>query len=239
MELVRELLNGWKSIAAATLSTVIAVLEFLVGNPAAADGRALALVISMMVADYVLGTTAAIATKTWSFPRLRQGAGKLLLWGAMLVIARQLARPIGVLGADAVLKFASDYMLVYLVLVDLVSVLKHCMCLAVVSGVAMPWLDQLINVVQRWHPDLPMVQAPPPLREPPGAPDGRGYTPAHSGNADNVTFPFGGTSMERHANSAFDPLPTRPIVSLEIQRPFVPAPSTSAPTGTTRKENSP
>lgn len=141
----------WKGKAAACLTGLAAILEWLVGNPTAPDGRALLLVIVMMVADFVLGTVAAICTKSWAFARLKRGAGKLLLWGAMLVVARQLSRPIGVLGADPLLRFTSDYLLVYLILVDLVSVLRHCVQLAVLSGVSVPGLDRLIQRVEAWH----------------------------------------------------------------------------------------
>lgn len=144
-------LRDWKAFVAALLAGAVTGLEALVGNPWSPDGRALFLVVVMMLLDFVIGTASAIATRSWKFARLRQGAGKLLLWGAMLVVARQLSRPIGVMGADALLRFVSDYLLVYLILVDLVSVLKHCVTLALLYGVAVPGLDRLIRYVEQWH----------------------------------------------------------------------------------------
>jgi len=143
--------RDWRGGAAAVMSSILAVLQWLVGNPFEADGRALLLVVVMMLSDFALGTTVAVIKRRWRFTRLRQGVGKLLLWGAMLVVARQLSRPIGVLGADPLLRFVADYLLLYLILVDLVSVLRHIAALARVAGVSVLGLERLIGWVEAWH----------------------------------------------------------------------------------------
>lgn len=156
---VEEIVEGdWKAWFAVLGTATLSVLEWLIGNPFSPEGHLILLVIIFSVMDFVFGTVCAIAARTWKFIRLKQGIGKLLLWGAMLVVSRQLAQPIDVVGVNQLLKFISAYLLVYLILVDLISVLKHCVAFSFVIGVDVPFLNRLIVIIQRWHDALPVPE---------------------------------------------------------------------------------
>lgn len=149
-------MEGWKAWGAAIGTALLGVLEWLIGNPLGPEGHLVLLVIIMSILDFVSGTTAAIATRTWRFARLKQGLGKLALWGFILVIARQCGKPVNVMGGDYLFKFVSDYLLIYLVLVDLISALKHVAALSLIWEVEIHFLTRLIDVVQRWHDAIPV-----------------------------------------------------------------------------------
>lgn len=137
----------WKGAAAAMLG----VLEWLFGNPFSPEGKALALACVMMLLDLAFGTAAAVASRRWRFARLRQGLGKLMLWGGLLIVARRVGDPIGILLVDQVLGSTSVALLGYLILVDLASVLKHGAVLARVTGTKAPFLRRLADLVERAH----------------------------------------------------------------------------------------
>lgn len=148
--------GDWKAWGAGLGTAMLSLLEWLVGNPLGPDGHLILLVIMMSLLDFLSGTTAAIATRTWRFQRLKQGIGKLAIWGFMLIIARQCSRPVGVMGGDQLFKFVADYLLIYLILVDLISSLKHVAALSLIWGVEVSFLARLIDVIQRWHDAIPL-----------------------------------------------------------------------------------
>lgn len=111
--------------------------------------NATALVGVFVFTDWVLGTVLALRTGTWTFRQFAAGARKLALWGVILLVAAALRYPWG-LTIDAGMKFFSDYLLLYVVLVELLSVLRNICALALMDGLNLPGLKAFVDALERW-----------------------------------------------------------------------------------------
>ena len=161
-------LRSWKSAVAALFAGLMSILQHAFGNPFSTEmhGRGLAIVCVLLLLDWALATGMAIASGTWRFSRLRRGASKLAVWGVILLVSHRLQYAIGVPWADVMLDFTGDYLLVYLIWVDLMSVLRHLVALAMLSGVSMPGLPEVIDRVDAWHSGALKRIAPPGCPQP-------------------------------------------------------------------------
>lgn len=146
-------IRSWKSVVAALFAGLLSILQHAFGNPFSTEmhGRGLAFVCILLLLDWALGTGLAIAQGKWRYSKLRQGASKLAVWGVILVVSHRLQFPIGIAWADPLLDFTGDYLLVYLIWVDLMSVLRHLVALALQTGVSVPGLPQAVEVIDKWH----------------------------------------------------------------------------------------
>lgn len=146
-------IRSWKSAVAALFAALLSIMQHAFGNPLSTEmnGRGLAIVCILLLLDWALGTGLAISQSRWSYPKLRQGASKLAVWGVILLVSHRLQFPIGIPWADPLLDFTGDYLLVYLIWVDLMSVLRHLVALALLTGVSVPGLPQAVEVIDKWH----------------------------------------------------------------------------------------
>lgn len=148
---------SWKAAVAWVLSSWLLIAEALVGNPFLPEGRGLALVIILFLTDAFLAIIIAFNVGTFRIARLKSCLGKIMVWGILLMISKQLGKPIEVAWVDPALNIFSQYIIVQLVFIDLVSILKHIISASRVFNFNAPGLDALILLIERWH-DTSMPQ---------------------------------------------------------------------------------
>lgn len=137
---MRDALDGFKTWAASVWAGLSYVLQICFGDIAVA---ALQTVVVLCLVDFVLGTAQALAEKSWSCDGLRGGAKKLLVWGALLVVAKQLSAPVGIFWLDRALQSTAQGLYAYLILTDFASVVDHARFLLRQARVATGRLEDI------------------------------------------------------------------------------------------------
>ena len=146
---IAEIFLSGKSLAACCCAVGMTAAEWCWGDPTTPDGRGLALVCVLLLVDFLLGNMVALLARPveWEFARFRRALTKLLTWGSLLLIARRFAEPIGIVWADPVMHWMSDYLIVTMVFVDLGSILRHLRRLSALGNVRTPMLDRAFDAI--------------------------------------------------------------------------------------------
>jgi hypothetical protein len=144
-----EIFYSWKTVVAAGLAMIMTGAEWAFGDPTTPDGRGLALVCVLFFVDFLISNVVALLARPveWQWARFKKLPGKALLWASLLLIARQLSVPVGIMWADPVLRWMSELLIISLAMTDLGSILRHLRRLSAMGNVRTPLLDRAFTLM--------------------------------------------------------------------------------------------